>query len=89
MRGIFRRNWGPKVPAHQKIKHTHVAEARYTTLDSLEPLFATAKQEKLWFWNCSLNLWFSPSQLVAEHKRDRFIWGPDHWTLRNPREFQR
>lgn len=87
IRGLWRRNWAPKVPNYVRIKHPPVAEARATILDSLEPLFTRAKREKLWFWNRYYNAWFSPSELTKLHKQDKFIWGPDNWTLRDPSEY--
>jgi len=89
LRSVWRRNWSKKVPKWAKVQHPPVAEARYTILDQLEPLFKLAKQNKLWFWNPSRNLWFSPTELKALHAKQKFIWGPDHWTLRNPMEFSR
>lgn len=88
-RSIWRRNWNPRISKHLKVHPTPVIVARRTILDSLTPLFNRARKEKLWFWNRSTNVWFSPSQLVVEWKRHRYIWGPDHWTLRDPEEFHR
>lgn len=61
--------------------------ARLQIMESLAPLFKRAKDEKLWFWNKSLNLWFAPSKLVEQIKSGNYIWGPDHWTLRSPLEY--
>lgn len=55
-------------------------------LNSLEPLFETAKRKKLWFHCNYQDLWFSPQELRENHAEGRFIWGPQNWTLRNPQE---
>ncbi len=55
-------------------------------LNSLQPLFEKAEREGLWF-NCSYqDLWFSPNELKKLHKENRFVWGAQNWSLRNPKE---
>jgi hypothetical protein len=59
---------------------------RKEILEELEPLFAHAEREKLWFYCGHQDQWLSPGQLRALHKEGRFIWGPANWSLRDPEE---
>lgn len=51
-------------------------------LAGLKPLFERARKEGLWFWCAYQDLWFSPDELEAEHRRGSFIWGATNWRLR-------
>lgn len=51
-------------------------------LKSLEPLFEKAEKEKLWFYTNYQGLWFTPSELREQHKKDCFVWGVDNWELK-------
>lgn len=55
-------------------------------LSGLEPLFAKAKAEGLWFHCGYQDLWFSPKRLREQHKRGNFIWGAVNWRLVDPKE---
>jgi len=60
--------------------------AKQIILKDLEPLFEKAESEGLWF-NCMYqDLWFSPEELKALHKENRFIWSAVNWKLRDPQE---
>lgn len=53
----------------------------------LDPLFARAEREGLWFWSHYQGLWFSPAALRAEQASGHFQWwNPENWRLRNPQE---
>lgn len=85
---LFNRVVGQREPSKNEMREvlrsTAVAVARATTLQDLEPLFLKAEGEGLWFYNRYANQWFSPKRLRSEHRRNRFIWGPKHWELRQP-----
>ena len=51
----------------------------------LEPMFAQAKNEGLWFRSNSQEIVFSPRALREEHKKGRFIWGQMNWVLIKPK----
>lgn len=55
-------------------------------LKSLLPLFVRARSQGLWFHCAYQDLWFSPDDLAREHAAGRFIWGPENWSLRDPKE---
>lgn len=58
--------------------------------DQLDAMFEKANKEKLWFFINSMAtgpMWFSPTELDAQQKNGKFIWGPLNWQLRNPREY--
>jgi hypothetical protein len=55
-------------------------------LAALAPLFEKARARGLWFHNVSQGLWFSPDELSAAHKEERFIWGAENWRLCDPNE---
>jgi hypothetical protein len=86
VRSVWRRTW---IPKKEPQVIPPIVKARLTTLDSLKPLFARAKRENLWFTSRHGKLWFSPSELKSLHNKGRYIWGPDNWTLRDPKDFQR
>ena len=52
----------------------------------LKPLFDLAETQKLWFWSHQHDLWFSPDDLKELQRNGRFVWGSDHWELRDPKE---
>lgn len=53
---------------------------------TMAPLFKDAEERGLWFYTSYQALWFSPSELKAEHAKGSFRWGPDNWKLRDPME---
>lgn len=53
----------------------------------LEPLFARARAEGLWFYSAYQDLWFSPDELAAVQAAGRFRWGAVNWQLRKPDEY--
>lgn len=57
--------------------------------DDLDHMFAVARTKRLWFFHGGLSgpLWFSPDELEAEQKGEKFVWGAANWTLRNPLEY--
>lgn len=52
----------------------------------LAPLFERARQQGLWFWCHYQDLWFSPEELKAHHRNEKFRWGAENWQLRDPAE---
>lgn len=55
-------------------------------LRQLQPLFEQARREGKWFHTFYQDIWLSPDELEAAHKKGRFLWGPCNWTLRDPKE---
>ena len=56
-------------------------------LAALEPMFAKAEAEGLWFYHESKEageVWASPKYLHHMHEKGRMIWSPEHWELRSP-----
>jgi hypothetical protein len=64
----------------------NVEMSKEEILKTLEPLFETAKKEHKWFYTSYQDMWFSPSELREQHKKDKFLWGAVNWQLRDPRE---
>lgn len=52
----------------------------------LEPLLQQAEKEKKWLFCRYQLLWFSPAELRAALKENRFVWGPVNWELHDPQE---
>lgn len=59
---------------------------RELILDELKPMFEEARSKGLWFYSYYQSMWFSPDELEAHHKQNRFIWGKKNWKLRDPSE---
>ena len=59
---------------------------REKILNELEPLFAEAEKNGLWFRCLYQDMWFTPQELREAHKEDRFVWGACNWELKNPQE---
>lgn len=57
-----------------------------TVLQELQPMFEEARKKGLWFYSYYQCMWFSPEELEAAHKENRFIWSKENWKLRDPRE---
>jgi hypothetical protein len=55
-------------------------------LAGLEPLFKEAEERKLWFYANYQQMWYSPTELKAQHAKGYLIWGAVNWQLRNPYE---
>lgn len=55
-----------------------------TIRETLRPLLRQARDEGKWLWCGYQSLWFSPDELDAQHDRERFLWGPENWVLRDP-----
>lgn len=56
-------------------------------LASLEPLYARAREEGLWFFHhppSGEEIWCSPEYLKLEQSRGNLILAPEHWELRDP-----
>lgn len=53
---------------------------------TLDPLFAQARREGLWFYGSYHDIWFSPDELRAHQANGQFVWGAVNWKLRDPRE---
>lgn len=59
----------------------------HAIVTSLNPLFARAEQEGLWFYHQDADgeeVWCSPGYLRQEQAEGRLILAPEHWELRNP-----
>lgn len=54
--------------------------------ESLEPLFARAERDGLWFYSCYQGIWLTPEALRAEQQNGRLRWGGANWELRDPKE---
>jgi hypothetical protein len=54
---------------------------------SLIPLHSKAIRENLWFYCSYQSLWFSPKEIKSEWDHGCFIWGPQNWQLRDPKEY--
>lgn len=55
-------------------------------LKELEPLFAKAEKEGLWFYSSYQQMWFTLKELRKSHNEGRFVWGVSNWQLRSPYE---
>lgn len=53
-------------------------------IDSLQPMFAKAREENLWFFNKYYGLWLSPAELEHWQNIGRYMFGPVNWELRHP-----
>lgn len=63
-----------------------MSTSREDILKTLEPLFARARAERLWFYCSYQALNFSPSELTELQSKGRFCWGSVNWELIDPRE---
>lgn len=59
---------------------------REEIIESLKPMFVTARKENLWFHTVYQDLWFTPDQLEKHHKEGKFVWGEKNWQLKKPTE---
>jgi hypothetical protein len=55
-------------------------------INSLKPLFKEAIKKKLWFYSNYQGFWISPKELKKQNDNGGFIWGPNNWQLRDPKE---
>lgn len=65
-----------------------MSSERDAILAELEPLLQSAEANGKWLHCAYQNLWFTPSELRANHREDRFVWGAVNWTLRDPAEYE-
>ena len=73
----------------QRIENEAIAQRQKVANEydaTMAPLFKEAEEKGLWFYTSYQALWFSPSELKAEHAKGSFKWGPDNWKLRDPKE---
>lgn len=64
-----------------------VSVGKHAILMSLRPLFQEAEERGLWFFHKSDQageIWCSPEYLRLKQSEGEYIWGPEHWNLRNP-----
>lgn len=63
-------------------RNPHLREARRSVLREMEPLLAKCERERLVLVNrYQESLRLTPSQLRAEWRKGRYIWGPPCWRL--------
>ena len=60
-------------------------------VSELQPLIQEARKKGLWLFNLSNSreTWLSPDELATHNEEGNFIFGEDHWQLRNPKEHER
>lgn len=69
-----------------------VSVEKHAILMSLQPLFEEAEGNGLWFYHSSHDegeVWCSPPFLKMKQSEGEYIWGPEHWELRNPEGYMR
>ena len=53
-------------------------------IESLQPLFKQAREEKLLFRSVYDGTYFTPDELEYNQKHGTFVWGTDNWELQRP-----